>query len=153
MYSLVCVSSATSPFSDEQLRALLEQSRRDNAASDISGMLLYKGGNFMQLLEGNESRLTSLYHKIATGPRHSGSMVLLKSHAVTRMFADWSMAFRNLNDPSVVQLPGFSPFLNTNLNDREFLARAGFAAVLQAEHALKEIGEDAPAKRNQSKTR
>jgi hypothetical protein len=130
MYSLVYVSSAASPFSDEQLRALLEQSRRDNAARDISGMLLYKGGNFMQLLEGDESQVTSLYHKIATDPRHSGSMVLLKSHADTRMFADWSMAFRNLNDPSVVQLPGFSPFLNTNLDDREFFANPSRAQAL-----------------------
>jgi hypothetical protein len=52
----------------------------------------------MQLLEGDESRVTSLCHKIATGARHSGSMVLLESHADTRLFADWWTAFRNLND-------------------------------------------------------
>jgi hypothetical protein len=130
MYSLVYVSSATIPFSDEQLRALLAQCRRDNAVSEISGMLLYKGGNFMQLLEGEEARVTALYHKIATDPRHSGSMILLKSHGERRMFADWSMAFRNLNDPSVAELPGFSPFLNTNFNDREFFANPSRAQAL-----------------------
>ena len=130
MYSLVYVSSARVPFSDEQLRALLEQSRRDNSVSDISGMLLYKGGNFMQLLEGEELRVTSLYGKIAKDPRHSGSMVLLKSHAPDRMFADWSMAFRNLNDPAVAALPGFSAFLNTEFNDREFSSNPSRAQAL-----------------------
>jgi hypothetical protein len=130
MYSLVYVSSAAIQFSDEQLRALLEQSRRSNAANDISGMLLYKGGNFMQLLEGEELEVDSAFNKIARDPRHSGCMILLKSHAEGRMFPEWSMAFRNLNDPSVTELPGFSSFLNTNFNDREFSANPARAHVL-----------------------
>ena len=122
MYSLVYVSSATVAFPDAALRALLEQSRRDNAAREISGLLLYKGGNFMQLLEGEEQQVRSLYNKISLDRRHAGSLVLLQSHAQERMFPDWSMAFRDLNDPSVATLPGFSPYLNTDFNSAAFSA-------------------------------
>ena len=71
----------------------------------------------MQLLEGDESRVTSLYHKVATGPRHSGSMVLLKSHADTRRV-------RRLVDglSQSERSERVSGFLNTNPNDREFFA-------------------------------
>jgi hypothetical protein len=120
MFSLVYVSSATVTFSADDLRALLEQSRRDNAARQVSGILLFKGGNFMQLLEGDEAVVRNLYKKISLDRRHTGSLVLLNSNADERMFADWSMAFRDLNDKSVTSLPGFSPFLNTEFNSREF---------------------------------
>lgn len=130
MYSLVYVSSATIDFTPTELRALLDQSRRDNAAKQISGILLFKGGNFMQLLEGDEPTVTALYQKISRDPRHSGSLVLLTSHADERMFADWSMAFRDLNDTSVTSLPGFSQFLNTDFNSREFSASPSRAHAL-----------------------
>jgi hypothetical protein len=42
----------------------------------------------------------------------------------------------------VVQLPGFSPILSINLNDREFFAGTDFAAVFQEEHAFNEVGND-----------
>ncbi len=54
MFFLVYVSSATRPFSGEDLRALLETCRKDNAELGVTGMLLYKDGNFMQVLEGDE---------------------------------------------------------------------------------------------------
>ena len=130
MYSLVYVSSATVTFSDDDLRALLDQSRRDNAAKQISGILLYKGGNFMQLLEGDVAHVKELYSKITLDRRHTGSLVLLRTHSDERMFPDWSMAFRDLNDKSVTSLPGFSPFLNTAFDSREFSENPSRAQAL-----------------------
>jgi len=49
---LVYVSSATELFSDTQLENLLLRSRQNNSTLGITGMLLYKDGNFMQCLEG-----------------------------------------------------------------------------------------------------
>jgi Sensors of blue-light using FAD. len=48
MFFLVYVSSATRPFSREDLRVLLETCRKNNAELGVTGMLLYKDGNFMQ---------------------------------------------------------------------------------------------------------
>ncbi len=65
MFFLVCVSSATRPFSGEDLRALLETCRKNNAGSGVTGMLLYRDGKFMQVLEGDEGTVRALYEGIA----------------------------------------------------------------------------------------
>jgi hypothetical protein len=57
---------------------LLEQSRAANQARAITGVLPYKEGNFMQLLEREESSVRNLYRKIALDSRHQGSMIFLR---------------------------------------------------------------------------
>jgi hypothetical protein len=113
VFSLVYTSSATQPFSVAQLSELLELSRHNNSTRDVTGMLVYNGGNFMQLLEGEEHTVRSLFEKIARDPRHTGSMILLTTQELERSFPDWSMAFRDMNDPAVKTLPGFNTFLSS----------------------------------------
>jgi hypothetical protein len=55
LYSLIYVSSAVRAFTAAQLRELLVVCEKNNRRDQVSGMLLYKGGNFMQVLEGPES--------------------------------------------------------------------------------------------------
>src|SRR5208282_515145 len=123
MFSLVYVSSATKPFSKSELLELLEKSRKNNTSLEISGMLLYKDGNFMQVLEGEEQLVRSLYTKISADPRHKGTLALLQSVEEKRQFADWSMGFRDLNSPEVAATPGFNDFLNVPLTAEEFSAK------------------------------
>ena len=65
MFSLVYVSAAVTWFSDRELRGLLAQCRLSNAQTGITGMLLYKDGNFMQTLEGDERTVRALEARIA----------------------------------------------------------------------------------------
>jgi hypothetical protein len=58
MLSLVYASSAKQLFSEEDLTALLQQSRDNNTRLGLSGLLLYKDGNFMQVLERPDDGLT-----------------------------------------------------------------------------------------------
>ena len=120
MFTLVYVSSAVKPFGQDELADLLARSRANNESLGISGMLLYKDGNFMQVLEGEEQRVLALSAKIAKDPRHHGVMVLLKEHQPQRAFAEWSMAFRDLNSEDSKRVPGFNEFMNKNLTDRAF---------------------------------
>lgn len=120
MYTLVYVSSAVNPLTQAELAGLLAKSRANNESLGISGMLLYKDGNFMQVLEGEEKQVLALSAKISRDPRHHGLMVLLKEHQPERTFSEWSMAFRDLNSEEVKRLPGFSEFLNVSLTDRTF---------------------------------
>jgi hypothetical protein len=122
MLSLVYVSSATQLFSEDDLKALLQQSRDNNTRLGITGMLLYKDGNFMQVLEGPDDALTSLYAKIQHDPRHHGILQLTHQQIKVREFASWSMGFRNLKDVNLQQTPGYSTFLNEPLNSAGFQA-------------------------------
>ena len=120
LYSLIYASSAKVPFSEPELTTLLETARRNNTAIGVTGMLLYKGGNFMQALEGEEDTLEKLHEKIQRDPRHVGMLTLLKKEIDERQFPEWSMAFRNLADDALRKKAGYSEFLNTTLSGDEF---------------------------------
>jgi Sensors of blue-light using FAD len=124
LYSLIYVSSAVNPFSQEDLVELLATSRENNASVDVTGMLLYKDGNFMQALEGEEPMVRELYEKIRTDPRHTGEIVLWKGTVRERQFGGWSMGFRDLDSEASRKTPGYSEFLNTPLTGKEFGADA-----------------------------
>jgi hypothetical protein len=120
LFFLVYVSSAVRPFSRPDLEDLLATSRKNNAELGITGMLLYKDGNFMQVLEGEEEPVRALYDKIGDDPRHRGEITLREGFAEGRQFPDWSMGFRDLESREVRDTPGYSEFLNTPLTGREF---------------------------------
>src|SRR5687767_6279847 len=108
MFHLVYVSSAINLFNSDELKDLLEISRRNNSALDITGMLLYRDGNFIQALEGDEQAVRALFEKISRDPRHKGIVTLVQGETPEREFPDWSMGFRNLNDPDESKLAGYS---------------------------------------------
>ena len=120
MFFLVYASSAARPFSESDLSDLLATSRENNARAGITGMLLYKDGNFMQVLEGEEGAVRELYEKIGIDPRHRGEITLLRGFAEERQFPDWSMGFRDLDSLEARANPGYNEFLNTPLTGREF---------------------------------
>jgi acylphosphatase len=122
MISLVYISAARKLFSDQELVALLEKSRANNQRLDLTGMLLYKDGNFMQVLEGPDEAVAQLYRTIEQDPRHHGVMELLRHPVEQREFGQWSMGFRNLNDATLRATPGYSTFLNEPLNSAAFQA-------------------------------
>ncbi|MFW8744797.1 BLUF domain-containing protein [Mesorhizobium japonicum] len=94
LFSVVYTSVATEPFDDDQLRALLEQSRTFNTEAGVTGMLLYRSGRFIQFLEGPERVVRGLVQRISADPRHGRVRVLLEDHVDRRQFADWSMGYQ-----------------------------------------------------------
>jgi len=116
MFQLFYVSDATVKFDREMLRGLLVKARDKNAKLGITGMLLYRGACFAQILEGEEILVRSLYEEISRDPRHHKITVMFEGPAREREFHDWSMAFR---EPSgeFAAIPGFSDFLNPARQD------------------------------------
>jgi hypothetical protein len=88
----------------------------------ITGLLLYKQGLFLQVIEGEESLVRQLYTLISMDRRHHSLLVIDEWSIAARTFPDWSMGFRNLDDPEVQRLPGYSQYMN-RLADPLELAR------------------------------
>lgn len=130
LHFLVYVSSATALFTHEQLDELLSQCRANNERLEITGMLLYKDGNVMQYLEGEEWTLRALYDRIDADPRHHGVITVWSGYTAEREFTDWSMAYRDLGDPVVTERPGYSQFLNTPLTAGAFAGRPSLCQQL-----------------------
>jgi hypothetical protein len=123
MFSLVYVSAAVTWFSEAELRGLLAQCRARNARADITGMLLYKDGNFMQALEGDEAAVRALFGRIATDRRHQGLVTLHTGHTEQRQFGDWTMGFADLTAPTGRLPDGYSDFLDLPLTAPAFADR------------------------------
>jgi hypothetical protein len=85
--ALLSVSKAT-------MQNLLAKSRAYNLAHEVSGMLLYRNGQFVQVLEGEEPVLRALYEKIRRDPRHTDVAVLVDEPLAKRKFGSWAMAYR-----------------------------------------------------------
>jgi hypothetical protein len=130
MYFLVYVSSAVNLFSDEDLIQLLEVSRRNNEKAEITGLLLYSSGNFMQTLEGPEKAVLETQARILSDPRHTGLITLLQGNREGREFNDWAMGFKRLDGPDRPTIPGYSDFLSNPLRSAEYTANPSRALTL-----------------------
>lgn len=95
--TIVYVSAATRPMSEDELEELLTQAREKNSRLGITGILLYHDGNFMQMLQGPQDAVRALYASIEVDPRHHMVIPLVVESGLPREFADWAMACGRLD--------------------------------------------------------
>ena len=89
---LSCQSSA--------LRELVEHARIRNASLNITGVLLAKGTDVLQILEGSEESVVKLFHKIRDDKRHSGVVELMRDYGPRRRFENVGMLLFDLQKQS-----------------------------------------------------
>jgi Sensors of blue-light using FAD len=116
MYHIVYVSSAESKFSEKELLSILDGARKTNERLGITGLMVYIDGNIIQLLEGEENDVNTLFAKIALDTRHTGIIKLLSGPLAKRNFDDWSMQFKSLSYQEAEQISGYK-----NLDKESFL--------------------------------
>ena len=93
MHHIIYLSSATELLDDEQLQSLFFQCRHNNARLGITGLLLYRDGSFLQLIEGEREDVADLFRKICRDGRHHGILKVIDEAIPEREFTDWSMSF------------------------------------------------------------
>jgi hypothetical protein len=121
MFFLVYLSAAVTWFSSRELRDMLVTCRANNLRDGITGMLLYKDGNFMQVLEGDEGAVNALHQRINADLRHRGLVVIDSGHSPAREFGSWSMAFTDLSANTATMPEGYSEFMDTPLTEPSFI--------------------------------
>ena len=116
MSSLIHVSYASEAsieFSNEAVRRLLEDARRNNAAIGVTGILLLVDRSFFQVLEGEPDVVSTLYERIERDTRHKHVVKLIREPIEERDFRDWSMGLARMAPKELSALPGFSDFFAT----------------------------------------
>jgi hypothetical protein len=114
MFQLVYFSTADSNLTKKDIESILERSRNKNSTNDITGCLLNSKGEFLQMLEGEEEKVKSLFSKIEKDSRHHNVILLKEQKIEKRAFQGWSMAFHDFskkgNNPHDFQrqIMGFS---------------------------------------------
>jgi hypothetical protein len=123
--SVTYSSTAVSTFGADELTDLLSSSRAANLARDLSGMLLFRGNRFLQVLEGPESVVRDLVDRIRRDPRHRDMRVLVDERIDERRFAEWTMGYETLNVPQKAAPEGFrDSFDDLDSGDETTTARA-----------------------------
>lgn len=90
-------------------------------------MLLYSGGNFIQTLEGPPDQVDALFALIDADPRHGGVFIVRREDVDERMFASWSMGFKEISSQEAAQVPGFTDYLDTGRIDGDEPRRSAIA--------------------------
>jgi hypothetical protein len=115
LLSLTYVSSATELLAMPALLDMLAVIRPRNEALGLSGLLLYSGGNIIQVLEGPEDAVESTFQAIVDDPRHKDVIVMLRDPIEQRAFPDWSMGFRDISRADVQRVEGLNAFFQEPL--------------------------------------
>jgi len=108
MYHLIYSSYATHLYNDGQLIELLEKCRINNKKKNITGMLLYLNGKFIQVLEGDQNDVEELYQTISADAHHKRVTLIVEGTSPERIFRNWSMGFKSLSEQEFCQLNSFT---------------------------------------------
>jgi hypothetical protein len=89
--TLAYTSRARLDLGDEELAAIHETARHLNALDGITGLLLFDGSRFLQIIEGSETAVDNLVERLRMDSRHSAFEVRDERVVDRCSFADWSM--------------------------------------------------------------
>lgn len=124
---IVYMSKATGDVDDAELAEILNTSVRNNAEQNVSGMLLYTKGSFLQLLEGEAAAVDALFKRLEADPRHRDIQVLVRTSIKEREFKNWSMGYRRLNESDAKAMASFAPFFEDGFDAAKFCEQPGIS--------------------------
>lgn len=78
-HQVTYISTSDARLSAEDIAALAADADARNRRLEISGVLLFNGTNFLQILEGDEAAVGALLERIGRDTRHSGLIVMARS--------------------------------------------------------------------------
>jgi hypothetical protein len=89
--TLTYTSRASLDLSDADLADILAAAHRRNAMDAITGLLIFNGVRFLQIVEGPEQAIDALVLRLRADWRHTAFEVQDERQVAERSFADWSM--------------------------------------------------------------
>lgn len=98
LHHIVYLSRACEGFDRDDLQELARISGANNAERSLTGLQLYSGSHFIQVLEGARTDIDALFETIRRDQRHTDIEVLLESPIRTRSFDQWGMGVLDLSE-------------------------------------------------------
>ena len=104
-FELGYVSTAAGAFGREALAEILTTARTLNGKNGVTGLFLYYGGHFLQVLEGTEDAVRETFARIREDARHHDIAVLFEETINASLYPDWSMGFQMLDGSELLEFP------------------------------------------------
>ena len=105
---LVYNSVATSAQAQAEVRDILSRSRTNNAACQVTGMLLFAEGSFFQVLEGPPAAVEATFARVSADPRHTRVTVIIREPIARRSFAEWTMGLATVTSDDLRTTDGLN---------------------------------------------
>tara|TARA_R110001583_G_scaffold41314_5_gene131549 strand:- start:3932 stop:4375 length:444 start_codon:yes stop_codon:yes gene_type:complete len=98
---------------EAHIKSILDSATKNNLKLGITGALLYSGGYFCQVIEGEEENIEDLFESIQRDNRHAEVTVLNFEKIDERDFSEWSMAFAGIEDAMRFDISGIKDAKDT----------------------------------------
>ena len=117
MIQLTYISTASPGTTPAMVQTILSASRRNNAAANVTGLLLYDGQRFLQALEGTPEAVQAVYERVKVDPRHRAVVLLSRREIEKRAFGDWAMAAQRVALATGTSMPELVDAMTAEVND------------------------------------
>ena len=95
--SLTYTSLARLDLDASDLEAIHRTARELNSLDGITGLLVFNGTHFLQIIEGTDQAINDLVERLRRDPRHGGFEIRDERRIEARSFPGWSMELVRVN--------------------------------------------------------
>lgn len=96
-FAISYVSTANRDLDQEEVAELLELTEIRNNKEAVNGLLIYSGGNFFEVIVGEETKIKDLFKNIKVDPRHRNIMMVFEKEIDKPLFEDSEANFISEN--------------------------------------------------------
>jgi hypothetical protein len=114
--SVTYTSLARIDLQASDLENIHQTARELNAIDGVTGLLVFNGTHFLQIIEGADGAIEDLIDRLRRDPRHNGFEIRDRRKVEERSFPEWSMELVRVNasyfharDTIVERLPDSVP--------------------------------------------
>ncbi len=122
---LIYHSIATLAFNRQELASLVRIAAHYNATVNVTGLLVYEGGGFLQVLEGPHASINKVMARVFEDQRHQEVTTVQDQAFSKRLFQNWAMHICDLREhPAVSEILNHeSDFLRSQQKRESAIAR------------------------------
>jgi hypothetical protein len=124
---VIYASRATEHFHEHEIPELLKHARVANARRELTGMLLYIGGSFLQVLEGQPDMVEAVFANIRRDRRHTEVTLIARETIPERAYEGWTLLNKTLDPIEAGELIG----------EKDYFASAAWITRLDPDRAKK----------------
>ena len=100
--SLTYTSWASPSLRADDVESILAAARTNNPLQGLSGVLIFNGTTFMQILEGVAPAIDELIARLKQDKRHSNMSIRDERPIAQRTFPNWAMAYLQMENGTFV---------------------------------------------------
>ena len=100
MLRLVYISNSRLGLNQNDLDSIMHAAKLRNKLAGVTGVLLFNGVNFLQVLEGERARTLNIYNSILKDPRHGAIKTIVQEKIDHLTYPAWGMKLKRFSKPN-----------------------------------------------------